>query len=228
MLSELALARAGVKGHVTAIEPTRFMEEVLRLKFENNSRVGIVHSTIEDAIITPRTYDLVLCHQVVQYVGNVERTFAQMYRALRPGGTLGLGVWSPSTEQAASVLEEQFHRYLGPKFSHLHSFSFGGRERLREIVKGAGFEFKTLERREKPTPFASVKEFLYAHIAAAMRVEGDDVKMGIFDLSDETYMPKVDAMLENLRETLSKYRNDNGLSIPWSSDVVIARSLNGP
>jgi len=48
------------------------------------------------------------------------------------------------------------------------------------------------------------------------------VLMGIFDLADDSFTPKVEALLADLSKHLGQYEGPSGLEVPWASDTVIA------
>jgi len=224
LLCDLAAARVGAAGRVTALEPTPFMQEVLRTKFGGGRRVAIVECGIEDAALPDAEFDVLLAHQVMQYVADPPAAFAQMRRLLKPGGTLGVGVWSGSASQAFSPLEDGFLKHFGPEFAPIHAWSFGGLERLGALAGNAGFKIEKLEKQIAPARFKSVEEFMNAHIAAGMRFDGDEVLMGIFDLADPSYEPKADRLLQDLKAALAEYEGPEGFVIPLASDVLIARA----
>ena len=62
------------------------------------------------------------------------------------------------------------------------------------------------------------------HIAAGMRIEGDDVLMGIFDLADESFERKANALLVDLRDKLGAKEGPSGFDITFASDVLVAVS----
>ena len=121
-------------------------------------------------------------------------------------------------------MEDGFRRHLGGTFAPIHAWSFGGLERLRSLAEAAGFTVETLEKQEKRALFKSVEELMQVHITGGMRVADGDVLMGIFDLDDKTFEPKVAALLEDLKAALGEYEGPTGLVMPWASDVLVARA----
>lgn len=222
LLSELALARSGAGGTVTALEPTPFMIEVLHRKFDGAPRITIVEKGIEEAGLPDAAFDVVLCHQVVQYLADLPNAFSEFHRVLKPGGTLGVGVWSGPKEQDASILETGFRRYFGDSFAPIHAWSFGGTERLRDLALDAGFSVERIETQRKLCRFESIEEMMNVHIAAGMRFQDDQVLMGLFDLSDRDYERQADALLTNLHEALGAQESPTGFHLNFASDVLIA------
>ncbi len=224
LLTELALARVGRRGYVVALEPTPFMIETLQSKFQVNNRVTVRAETIEGAQQPGRSFDVILCHQVAQYVADPQQAFNEMRRLLKPGGTAGVGVWSVAGDQVAGVLQTGFQEFLGDVFAPVHAWSFGGLDRLRELADAAGFAILSLQKSVRNARFDSVEHLLNVHLTGGMRVVDDEVRMGMFDLSDRSFEPKVDGLLQFLEDSLGQYQTPSGLEVPWSSDVLIARA----
>ena len=224
LLTDLAAARVGARGHVTALDPTPFMQEILHRKFDGAPRISVIEGTVEEAELPDDSFDTLLCHQVVQYVGDLPSAFAEMRRVLKPGGVLAIGVWSGTADQSAAALEEGFRAHLGEDFAPIHAWSFGGLDRLRTLAEAAGFSIERLEKEVRTARFASVEHLMNVHITGGMRVADGQVLMGIFDLDDASFEPKVDRLLEDLTMALAGYETPWGLAIPWASDVLVARA----
>jgi len=80
-------------------------------------------------------------------------------------------------------------------------------------------------RRKSARPeFPSVEYLMNVHITGGMRVADGDVLMGIFDLDDASFEPKVDRLLDDLTAALAAYEGPCGPAIPWASDVLVARA----
>ncbi|MGI9370396.1 MAG: class I SAM-dependent methyltransferase [Ruegeria sp.] len=224
LLTELAAARIGRQGHVVALEPTPFMIDTLKPKFEGNRRITLASETIEMTHANNEEFDVVLCHQVIQYVAEPSVAFREMRRVLKPGGCLGVGVWSDAGDQVAGALQAGFENFLGESFAPIHAWSFGGLKRLCKLAESAEFSDVSLEKKVRTARFDSVEHLLAVHLAGGMRVNKDEVLMGMFDLSDPSFEPKVEALLQFLTDDLGKYETQEGLNIPWSSDVLVARA----
>lgn len=94
LVTELAAARIGAAGRVTALEPTPFMSELLHQKYDGAPRIELLDGRIEDNELPDGSFDVVLCNQVVQYLADLPKAFSEMRRVLKGGGKLGVSVWS--------------------------------------------------------------------------------------------------------------------------------------
>jgi ubiquinone/menaquinone biosynthesis C-methylase UbiE len=222
LLTDLAAARAGAAGRVTALDPTPFMQEILHRKYDGAPRIELVDAGIVEANLPEHSFDKILCHQVVQYLPDLPKAIAVLRGLLKPGGTLAIGVWSGPVEQQVSPLEDGFRRHLGESFAPIHAWSFGGLSRLEELAKQAGLTVEQLEIQKRKCRFASLEELVFVHIAGGMRFQDDEVLMGIFDLSDASYEPKVEALISELRGSLGQFESPAGFDVEFSSDVLVA------
>jgi hypothetical protein len=146
----------------------------------------------------------------------------QLASVLKQGGRFVAGVWSGPSDQVVSVLEDGFGVHLGPQFVPVHAWAFGGLQRLGELARAAGLVIDALDKRVHSARFDSIEHIMNVHLTGGMRVEHGEVLMGIFDLADESFTPKVAAMLADLTEQLAGYESADGLVIPWASEVVEA------
>ena len=76
------------KNHdVTALEPN---EEMYSLRFESNDYTLISQGLDYLKSVDDNTYDVVLCHNVLEYVENKNEILAELKRVLKPGGHLSI------------------------------------------------------------------------------------------------------------------------------------------
>ncbi len=222
LVAQHAMQRATSDGHVACLEPTPFMLDSLHVKFSHTPNIDVTEGTVESIPFDDDAFDVILCHQAFQYFEDLPQAFREMYRVLRPGGTMAGGVWSGPQDQHLGLLESSFREYLGDEFAPIHAWSFGGLERLKKLAEGAGFKIERLAMETQPMRFRSVEEMVFVHLAGGMRVENGEVLMGLFDLEEPSYEPKVEAMVADLEKRLAQFVSPDGFDIPFGSDVVVA------
>lgn len=77
----------GAGNQVTALEPN---EEMVQMRFCSNHYEQIVGGEEQLVRQPDDSYDLVLCHNVLEYVQNREAVFRELLRVCKPGGVLSL------------------------------------------------------------------------------------------------------------------------------------------
>jgi ubiquinone/menaquinone biosynthesis C-methylase UbiE len=91
-----AAARIGPTGRVTGCDMSPAMLAMARAKPQPDASAPIDYAECPaDALSVPESaYDIVTCQQGLQFFGDRQRSLNEMRRALRPGGRLGVAVWS--------------------------------------------------------------------------------------------------------------------------------------
>lgn len=107
---------------VEGIEPSEEMIAIARERIEaavrhhriaSPPRVAYHATTIEDCGLPDESFDAVLFHAALHHVIDEDRTLAQCFRLLRPGGVLGVseGAWIPGDRAVEEKLEEEMRQY---------------------------------------------------------------------------------------------------------------------
>jgi 2-polyprenyl-3-methyl-5-hydroxy-6-metoxy-1,4-benzoquinol methylase len=107
---------------VGGIEPSEEMIAIARQRIEAAVRhyrlaapppVTYHATTIEDCDLPDESFDAVLFHAALHHVIDEERTLAQCFRLLRPGGVLGVNeaAWTPGDRTLEEQLEEEMRRF---------------------------------------------------------------------------------------------------------------------
>ena len=167
----LVLAKCiGLHGHVVATDVSPAMLEIARSK-----PTDAASATIEwiEAPATPLplpdfAFDIVTCQQGLQFFPDKVGALAEMRRVLRPGGRLGVAVWTRVEDQVFGYLRdaianvvsvETAERYLGP-------FLLTG-EDAADFARRAGFENISLERVTLPAILLGGVEELFDTLPAS-------------------------------------------------------------
>lgn len=128
---------------VTAVEPN---EEMITYRFHANAYEQLCGSIEELQRFPADTFDVIVCHNVLEYVDNREEIFAAFHRVLKPGGSISLvkhnkwgkvmqkAVFEYKIDEALSLLhnenvasvnfgtineydDEELHNYIEGKFT---------------------------------------------------------------------------------------------------------------
>lgn len=93
---------------VVAIEPS---EESIRNRWTDNHYHQICGSTNALKTLEDESFDLILCHNVLEYASDREEIVREFYRLLKPGGTLSLMKHNrPGRVMQMMVLLDDFDR----------------------------------------------------------------------------------------------------------------------
>jgi SAM-dependent methyltransferase len=226
LVTGYAAERVGTGGAVAGYDPTPDLLDAARAKRFSGPPVQWVEGFGEDMPFENAAFDVVLCHQGLQYVTNRAETFAEIKRVLKPGGMLHAGVWSSAASQPAfGFMEDALARHIGPEQKPVHAWSFGGLSELRRLSEEAGLRVARLEKLECASRFDSIQAFVDIQIACAGRTDdAGQLAMGLVDLEDENWLPAIDAFSADAHAALAPYVVDGVLAAPYASDELSARA----
>lgn len=161
-----------------------------------------------DAQVEPfAPVDLVVSRNGVMFFGDPPAAFANLARALRPGGRLVLLVWQSYDQQEWMPT---FRRILGGVPLLGGPFSLGDPDHLTGLLRGAGFTDVELEPRSEPMLAGTTVETALAYVAGMQR-----------DLLDAH--PDRPAALDALRADLTAHLGPDGVAYGSACWLVRAR-----
>jgi len=226
LVSGYAALRVGPGGEVIGYDPTPDLLDAARRKNFEGARVSWVEGPGEEMPFGDDDFDVVLCHQGLQYVSDRENTFLETRRVLKPGGTFHAGVWASAAKQPAfGFVEDALARHIGPEQKPVHAWSFGGLSALGRLAEAAGFVVERLETVEREWRFESIQQFVDVQIACAGRTDDNgQLAMGLVDLEDESWLSAIDAFAEAATVSLSPFLAGGTLAAPFASDEISARA----
>ena len=215
---------AGPDGRVVGLDPTNPLIEMARAKIPPHP-IEWIDGSVEEMPFDENKFDVVLCHQALQYMGDPLVSMNAMTRVVKPGGTVAVGVLSPAETQVPfREIEDEIARYISPDVSAIHAFSFGGLERLSSMATDAGLRLVSAETVSLPTTWPSVAACVELVLAGAGHVRPDGTMgMGLFDLDDERYVQGVEDLIASLEKQWSGHMQGGQLVVPYFTDVVVAQ-----
>jgi ubiquinone/menaquinone biosynthesis C-methylase UbiE len=163
---------------------------------------------VEDAV-----FDVVTCQQGLQFFPDRPAALAEMHRALRRGGRLGVAVWteiagSPAFCALANGIEEVAGAKLANRFRG-GPFGFPDGERLGALLDEAGFQAVRVSKHVLPVTFEDGAPQVVATLAATpLAAEMDQ-------LSAEQQQRLVDSVARVL--------GDRPIESEFESNIALAR-----
>ena len=116
--------------HILAMEPEPACADVLEAEFVDNPQVETSRDPLPDAACLrgrEGSFDLVVCNNVLEHIGDDLRAVEEMARALRPGGSLSLLV--PARAGLYGALDDAY--------GHWRRYS---KDQLEDLVTRAGLD----------------------------------------------------------------------------------------
>jgi SAM-dependent methyltransferase len=181
-VARLAAARVGAQGQVTGCDLSAAMLAIAEGKpaVSGGCKIEYHEAPAERLPVDDGAFDVVTCQQGLQFLPDRPAALAEMRRALRPAGRVGIAVWteidrSPPVCALGNALEavagaELADRYRGGPWG------FTDGEALRALIESAGFDDVRLSRRTLPVAFeGGAAQLLSTLVVTPLAVEIDSL-----------------------------------------------------
>lgn len=215
-------SRIGEEGRVVGVD---LDEDMLSVARDRAASEGVsVEWRREDAAeldLPDDAFDLVLCQQGVQFFTDPGAALRETRRVLDHEGRLALNVWQPLERHPvyASLLGAEAE-YLDAELDVVaRPFTFGGAERLRDLLEDAGFDEVEITERtlevEFPEPETFVALTVMAGAAVVPELAPDD---------EEEREALIRYVTEESGGVLRRYREGDRLRFPMPNLIAMARA----
>lgn len=160
------------------------------------------------------TFDLCLCLQGLQFFPDRAQGFSELRWVLRPTGRLVASIWWPIEHNKGNyALAQALERQNVDAAAVKRPFSFGDAEKIREVATQAGFQSVEIQTEERLSSFPSVEGFIDSVAAGA-----PSSRHALAQLPDD----RKQDFVEDVKEMLTPYVEENGLNFPMRIHVVLA------
>lgn len=171
-------------------------------------------------------FDIAFCQQGLQFIPDKEKALSEAARCLKKGGRLAISVWAP-VEDGAPVFDafsRSIANRLGEDLAPIGPFSFGGKDRLDALAKGAGFTIETLETRTKEACLPSIEDLVLFDVLFLGRPTDDGEMQPVLAPEDPASDRMVTKIIEDMTEALGEYIQPDGrLRAPISAHFLLAQ-----
>ena len=216
VVARVLAERVGARGRVYGIDINAEMLAVAQL-VPTTADIDIQWTTA-DALMLPMgddTIDVAVSQHGLQQMSSRPAALEEMLRVLRPGGRLGIVVWStppgsPGMEALITALAQLVG--LEAAVNRLRPFALGDADELRGLITQAGFIDVHLQTRSVPTGFTSVEQLVAAQLnATPLSTLGE--------IDDATHAD----IVEHVRAALAPWIVGGVLRVPMEAHLVLAR-----
>jgi SAM-dependent methyltransferase len=172
-VTRLAAAQAGPTGRVTGcdLSPAMLAIAVGRGPVANGASIDYLEAPADRLPVPDGSFDVATCQQGLQFFPDRLAALAEIHRALRPGGRIGVAVWKRIGEcPPFAVLAEAIRAVAGSELADRYAGGPWGlplASDLRALLDGAGFADVRVEDRVLPVTFEGGPAQLAATLAAA-------------------------------------------------------------
>jgi SAM-dependent methyltransferase len=163
------------------------------------------------------SFDLVCCHQCLQFFPDQRVALGEVRRVLVPGGRIAFGLWRRLQHQGFyAALAEVMEHYIGVQLvatSLRAPFILGGARDLRELFSSSGFQDVHIRIHSRLVRYPSLDEYVLGYLS------GSPMAAAVDALAESQRQE----ILERMRTAMHEYVDDDGMAAPWESHVVTAR-----
>jgi len=217
IVARKAAVRVGPGGRVAGLDANEGMLTVAGTcaQKEGCTAVEWYQSDVTRMPFSFGEFDIVLCHQGLQFFPDRHAALREMARVLTPGGRLALGVWGRAEESPhVGVICYVIGRYFGEDATSLfkRACSLSNRTDLKNLIRDAGFSGIRIKAGVKIARHPSLAELLPAYFS-------------IFPVAAEILaMQETDRtrMFQEIATALAPYCENDGLAVPTENYIVTA------
>jgi ubiquinone/menaquinone biosynthesis C-methylase UbiE len=215
----ITIAReVGTTGHVTGVDLSENMVNIARRVASARGLTNVEFRTMDCSKLQlpDGSFDAVISSLGFQIFTDPEAAAREAHRVLRPGGRIGVCVWS--TGDKVPFL----HTIIGPMLENAEPdetgylptpYETGGPGEMVAFLKAAGFEAAVEQRRTYFFKFDEEEDYLHALLKAT------PIGHSLSEEAEETQKE----VLRKTRENLKKWKTPEGFSIPGEGVIVLAR-----
>jgi SAM-dependent methyltransferase len=199
-VTRLAAERVGPTGRVLGCDFSPAMLALARAKASaaESAPVDYWEAPADALPVRAETFDVALCQQGLQFFPDRSAALRELYRALRPGGRLGIAVWtviddSPVFAAMSEALREATGGDLADRYQ-AGPWGLTDAEDLEGLIAGAGFKDVRVEQRTVEAEF----EGGAAQFASTLAASG--IAAEIEALRPEQRLALLEAFQKNARQ----------------------------
>jgi ubiquinone/menaquinone biosynthesis C-methylase UbiE len=187
-VTRLAAERVGPNGRVTGCDFSPAMLELARAKPDprGGPQIEYLEASADDLPVAARSFDVAVCQQGLQFFPDRPAALAEMHRALRPGGSVGIAVWSKIGDSPVfSAMYDAIRMAIDNELADRYRagpWGFPSHEDLATLLADAGFGDIRAERRTVAVVFEGgaaqfARTLAASGIAAEIAALGPDAQV---------------------------------------------------
>ncbi|MCZ6616824.1 MAG: class I SAM-dependent methyltransferase [Gammaproteobacteria bacterium] len=213
IVSRYAARRVGYLGHVTGVELNPAMLQIAREVSAYVEQIKFLEGSALDLPVSDSQFDVVLCQQAIMFFPDRHAAAREMYRALKPGGRVGLNVWrTPEFNPAFDHLITALEKHAGAEAGAFmrSPFIMKSVAEMRSFFEQAGFSDISVINRIDTLRYPSVE-----HLVRYETLNIPDPEIHKKEMQE--------ALIGEMNRLVEAYIDDHGVAFPVQDFVVVAR-----
>ena len=207
-----AAPRVAPGGLVVGVDADAQMLAVAR---NSAARIDWLRADALDLPLRAGKFDYVLCLEGLQFFPDRPAGLRELRRVMRPGGALVGTVWGPLEQNPAyHAVADGLRRFVSEEAGRLPPFALSDADAIRSLLRSAAFRDISVRIESLPVVVPSAEAFV------AWVATGGPTMRHNLALLNEHRRREFD---ELVAARLSPYRRGNGLSLPTTRHILVAR-----
>lgn len=218
-VTRIAAERVGPNGRVVGCDFSASMLAVGRAKPVSATAAPIeyVEAPADALPVASESFDVAVCQQGLQFFPDRAAALSELHRTLRPGGRVGIAVWSaiedsPVFAAMYEALREATSHELADRY-RAGPWGLAETSQLRDLIAGAGFDEVRVDLRTVDVEFEGGASQFATTLAAS----------GIADQIEALAPGQQTELIQAFDEHARRLSPDGTLRSPTSSNLAIAR-----
>lgn len=160
-------------------------------------------------------FDLAICQQGLQFLPDRAAGLREMFRVLRPGGRMALGIWTELAKSPGqAALFGALGAMLGKDMSAPPPWSLAEATQVTKLVSAAGFTDIEMTTKMLLAPYPSAREFIEIMIAGTSKL----TRQALEQIPAERKANFIDSVAGSLRG----FETSAGVELPNESRLLVA------
>lgn len=214
IVARLAKERLGDGARVVGVDVSAPMLEVARaiapaIEWREGNAIAL-------PVDNDERFDVVLCHQGLQFFRDKPAAAREMRRVLAPGGLVAVAAWR-SLEESPLFLD--LHRIAERRLGAISDdrYGFGDAKELEKLLAGAGFRSVEIE-----VVSRTIRSDVILLRLNTMALVG--MSKAAAEMSEAERGGVVDQIVNESEDAIARYRDGDALTFELSSNMATARA----
>jgi ubiquinone/menaquinone biosynthesis C-methylase UbiE len=193
-VARVASERVGAGGRVTAcdLSPAMLALALAKPPIDGAAAITYLEGPADRLPVDGAAFDVVTCQQGLQFFGDRPAAVAEMQRALRPGGRVGIAVWTEiERSPTMRALSDAVEQVAGPELAERYRrgpWGFTDAGQLAALLEQGGFQEVEVSKHVLPVAY----EGGAAQVASTLAASG--IAEYVDELPPEQKQQLLDAM----------------------------------
>ena len=182
-VTQLAAIEVGSSGRVTGVDLSPAMLAIARAKpvLPGAAEIDFRLAPAERLLVANADFDVAVCQQGLQFFSNRAAALAEIHRAVRAGGRIGIAVWAEIDQSPPfAALEDAIREVAGDELADRYRggpWGMPDANQLRELLQKSGFNEVRVAQQSLPLSLESAAQLGATIVASPIAADLDGLSV---------------------------------------------------